>query len=237
MKIKTAQLTLPIGVDEKNSFENFVQGPNTRLVEHLEDQIKRHISAPNQVYTAIILWGETNVGKTHLLSALAQRAKTLGGEVCFLDKSLLHPGQSSDHIAEQVLLLDDIEEFTRDRECEQTLLSLFEQIKQTQGLLLISAKQAGHHLTLELADLASRIKAMDSFELLELDDPTKGEVIRQRAQQRGIVLSDSVINWLFNHTSRDLGMLLELLERMDVTSMAQQRKVTIPLIKSMLAEQ
>jgi DnaA family protein len=75
---------------------------------------------------------------------------------------------------------------------------------------------------------------MDGFELLALRDDDKREVLRQRANQRGILLGDDVLNWLFTHTARDLGMLLNLLERMDVHSLSQKRKVTIPLIKSIL---
>ena len=131
-------------------------------------------------------------------------------------------------------MLDDVETFISDSAAERQFLTLIERIKQQNAMLLITARQAVKGLKIGLPDLSSRLQAMDGFELLALRDDEKREVLHQRANQRGILLGDDVLNWLFTHTARDLGMLLNLLERMDVHSLSQKRKVTIPLIKSIL---
>lgn len=236
MKPKSMQLALPIGVDESRSFDNFNAGSNARLLEHLKDQIQLRLNKANRSYSAVILWGDTSVGKTHLLSALVQLCGQLDGEVCWFNSGIVDYAQRIENNKSKIYLLDDIEDYVTDSTSEQALLSSIEQIKQVQGLLIMTATRSINHLGIELADLLSRFKAMDSFELIALDDAQKREVVRMRALQRGIVLSDEVINWLFNHTSRNLSSLLELLEQMDITSLAQKRKVTIPLIKAMLDE-
>lgn len=237
MNIKPAQLTLPIDIDESLSFDNFVEGANTRLVQHLKDQLASRLNDEPSPYCGIVIWGNSNVGKTHLLRALVRLFKESGGEVRWLTQEKLRLEPKAEKDAKLLYLLDDLEGFIKNNEVERVLLTTIERIKQEQALLLITARQAVSRLTLELADLSSRIKAMDSFELSMLEDAQKRQVVRQRAFQRGIVLSEAVLDWLFNHTSRELGVLLDLLEQMDVTSLTQKRRVTIPLIKAILAAQ
>jgi len=45
-----------------------------------------------------------------------------------------------------------------------------------------------------------------------------------------------VLDHLLTHFSRDLGSLMDLLQRLDRFSLAQGRAVTVPLLKKMLAE-
>lgn len=235
MITKQTQLTLPIEIDDKRNFDNYVEGSNARLIEHLKDQLDLRLNTTKEhSYSGIILWGAESVGKTHLLSALAQQATNSGQKILWLQADLLKQGPVENVIAKQIYLLDDLENFIVDSEAEQSLLGLIERTKQAQALLLITTKQSLNRVAISLEDLSSRLKALDNFELIGLDEAQKREVLQQRALQRGIILSDEVVSWLFTHTSRDLALLLNLLAQIDTASLAQKRKVTIPLIKSIL---
>lgn len=236
MTTKQTQLTLPIEIDDTHNFDNFNVEPNTRLITHLKDQLSLHFNlAREPVYSGIILWGAASVGKTHLLRALAQVVEHGNFRVKWLQSDYSDQSYVENGDARQIYLLDDLEDFIVDSKAEQLLLSGIEKIKQTQALLLITAKQPLNRVAINLDDLSSRLKALDSFELHGLGDSQKREVVKQRAFQRGIILSDEVISWLFTHTSRDLALLLNLLAQIDTASLAQKRKVTIPLIKSILS--
>ena len=67
-----------------------------------------------------------------------------------------------------------------------------------------------------------------------LDEPERRAVLRQQADDRGVFLSDEVMDFMLNRFSRDLGSLMELLDLMDGYALQTQRAITIPLIKSML---
>ena len=235
MITKQTQLTLPIEIDDKRNFGNYVEGSNARLIQHLKDQLDLRLNSTREPgYSGIILWGAESAGKTHLLCALAHHAKNAGLKIHYLQADLLKQGQGAKATAKQIYLLDDLEDFIVDSEAEQALLSLIERIKHAQALLLITTKQPLNRAVISLNDLSSRLKALDNFELIGLDDAQKRKVIQQRALQRGIILSDEVVSWLFTHTSRDLALLLNLLAQIDTASLAQKRKVSIPLIKSIL---
>ena len=90
------------------------------------------------------------------------------------------------------------------------------------------------HLPLELPDLASRLASCTRFALKPLGDAERRDVLKARAAQRGFELDDAVLEFLFRRYPRDLGALLELLERLDHESLAQQRRVTVPFLRRIM---
>lgn len=233
---QVAQLILPIGIVETRSFENFEDAGNPGLLGYLQRSISQEVRATARAYTAIILWGATGAGKTHLLSAIGLSARQQGLKCIYVQPGMNVQALATDAAQPRIYLLDELEGFIGSAAAEQRLLTLIETVKQQRACVFISARHAPRGMGVELPDLLSRLQAMDSIEVRVLDESQKREVLRLRALQRGIVLSNEVLNWLFTHTSRELSMLMDLLEQMDVQSLSQQRKVTIPLLKTMLAE-
>ena len=62
------------------------------------------------------------------------------------------------------------------------------------------------------------------------------EVLKSQAALRGIELDDTVLDWLFARYVRDLGALLDLLDRLDQASLAAQRRITVPFLRTFLRE-
>jgi len=60
--------------------------------------------------------------------------------------------------------------------------------------------------------------------------------LRQNADERGIFLSDEVMDFMLNRFSRDLGSVVQLLDQLDGYALQTQRAITIPLLKSMLED-
>lgn len=83
-------------------------------------------------------------------------------------------------------------------------------------------------------DLRTRLGWGCVFALQALDEPQRRAVLRERAQARGIVLGDEVVDFLLHRFSRDLGSLMELLDLLDGYALQTKRAITIPLIKSMM---
>ncbi|HSN80081.1 MAG TPA: DnaA/Hda family protein, partial [Rhodoferax sp.] len=83
-------------------------------------------------------------------------------------------------------------------------------------------------------DLRTRLGGGHVFALQDLSEPERRAVLRQTADERGIFLSDEVMDFMLTRFSRDLGSLMELLDLMDGYALQTQRAVTIPLIKAMM---
>ena len=85
-------------------------------------------------------------------------------------------------------------------------------------------------------DLRTRLGWGHIFHLQVLSDSERRAVLRQNADERGIFLSDEVMDFMLNRFSRDLGSLVQLLDQLDGYALQTQRAITIPLLKSMLED-
>jgi len=100
--------------------------------------------------------------------------------------------------------------------------------------LLLASAVAPDAMSIQLPDLRSRLTWGPVFNLHDLDDAAKLSALRQRAHQRGLELGEPVAEYLLRRYPRDLSSLFEKLDQLDVASMALQRRLTIPLVKSVL---
>jgi DnaA-homolog protein len=90
-------------------------------------------------------------------------------------------------------------------------------------------------LGLNLQDLVSRLFWGGIFELYPLDDVTKVKILQQHAQNIGITLTQEVADYLLQHCSRDLQTLMQWLQQLDYISLAQRKKITLPLVRHLLS--
>jgi DnaA family protein len=86
-------------------------------------------------------------------------------------------------------------------------------------------------------DLRTRLAWGHVFALQPLADAQARGVLRREADRRGIFLSDEVMDHLLTHHRRDLGHLMPLLDRIDHFALARSRRITVPLLRLMLAEE
>ncbi len=116
------------------------------------------------------------------------------------------------------------------------MFDLYNRARAEGSALLFAADAAPAQLGIELPDLRSRLGACTQFALKPLGDDERRDVLKAQAASRGIELDESVLDWLFARYARDLGALLDLLDRLDVASLAAQRRVTIPFLRGVLRE-
>jgi DnaA family protein len=136
----------------------------------------------------------------------------------------------------QFIALDDLDALAGEREAEHALFDLYNRARAEGTALVFAAPAAPAQLALSLPDLRSRLGACTQFVLKPLDDGERREVLKQQAALRGIELDEAVLDWLFARYARDLGALLDLLDRLDQASLAAQRRVTVPFLRSLLRD-
>ena len=89
----------------------------------------------------------------------------------------------------------------------------------------------------KLADFQSRLVWGLQFRLDGADDDGLAMILRHRAHAMGIVLGDDVINYLLTHVSRQINDQLAILHQVEQVSLAEKRRVTVPLLKQVIAAQ
>lgn len=217
------QVPLPLVPHALASFDSFAVGSNALVVA----QLRAHVPPGSPVY----LWGPAGSGKTHLLGALGLACLQDGGRVARFDAAA-GTGWAFD-LGVSLLILDDVH-------------LLGPQAQREAFALLVEAQAhgvpwaaAGPVPPVDLPlrdDLRSRLGWGQVHAVQPLSEAETRAVLRQEADRRGICLGDEVMDYLLTRFARDLGHLMQLLDRLDEYALSRARSVTVPLLRQMLAE-
>ncbi|MGH8561935.1 MAG: HdaA/DnaA family protein, partial [Nevskiales bacterium] len=130
--------------------------------------------------------------------------------------------------------LDDVDAVIGRREWQEALMALCEGLRATGGSLLAVATRPPMELGLELKDLATRLAWGPVYALKPLGDDDKIRLLQQRARGRGLELPEEVGRYLLTRGAREIPALLSVLERLDNASLAAQRRLTVPFVRTVL---
>jgi DnaA family protein len=133
-----------------------------------------------------------------------------------------------------LVCLDDIHCIAGKKDWEEAIFNLFNRLQLSGNRLLVTAKSVASQLNLQLPDLTSRLLSGLIFQVQELEDEDKIAALQWRAKWRGLTLSKETGEFLLNRIPRNFSALINTLEKLDNASLAEQRKLTIPFIKSVL---
>jgi len=212
------QMLLGISPDWVPTLDNFVAGHNVELLSELGNALNR-----TQGERGFYIWGETGSGKTHLLQAAVQRAHTLGLSAVYARASVPE--------AAQVVAVDDVE--LLDDAAQIALFALYNRLRESGGMLLVSGPAAPAHLQLR-DDLRTRLGWGLIYQVQALSDEEKALALQQHAQARGFALSHEVTQYLLRHGRRDLPALLGVLDALDEHCLRLQRGASVPLLKEVM---
>ena len=214
-----SQLLLDISPEWQPSLDNFVVGRNGELLSVL-----RHSLGGGTSERSIYLWGESGSGKSHILQACVRAEHS----AIYARGSV--PPQSMGSGA-TVVAVDDVE--TLDDAEQIGLFDLYNQMRDSGGMLLVSGKASPLHLTLR-DDLRTRLGWGLVYQVHGLSDEEKSQALIQHAQSRGFALSVEVRQYLLSHGRRDLPSLIAALDALDEHSLRLHRAPSVPLLKEIL---
>lgn len=226
------QLALRLSRKPNTDFASYYVGQNAQLVGRL------HQVADNSIPGWLYLWGAEQSGKSHLMQAASQRAEDQGYSAFYLAGAEALAGSPlllENLTAFQLLAIDDIHLLLADPEWEEALFHLYNKFKDLGSTLLVSADAAPRQLGVTLPDLASRMMAMEVYQVVPMDDRDKAGALRLMAHQRGFSLSDEVVAYILARSDRGLGALQAVVERLDHQSLQEKRVITIPFVKKVMS--
>lgn len=220
------QVPLAFGPEPVLRFDTFLPGGNAQWEQVLMALLSPSPSMP------LYLWGPPGSGKTHLLQAAVSQAQSFGLRTMKFDLTTSTPWEYDEDA--RLLLLDDCDRYDADRQHEAFRMFIEATIA---GVPIIAG---GRLPPVDLPvrdDLRTRLGWGHVFALEPLGEAEVRAALRREADRRGIFLSDEVMDYVLNRLSRDMKDLVGLLDRLDDFALAEQRAVTVPLLKMMLAEE
>ena len=217
------QIPLAIGPDPLTTFDSYLTGANAAAVAHL-----RALGRPA---APVYLWGPPGSGKSHLLRALVHAHQRAGEQAGCFDAA--DPAPWVLEPAWTLVVVDRCDAL--DAAAQQAAFALFVQAGEAGVQWVAAGRVPPVDLPLR-DDLRTRLAWGQVFALQPCSESEARAALRREADRRGIFLADEVMDYLLTRSARDLGTLMQLLDRIDHFALAHQRGVTVPLLRQVLQE-
>ncbi len=223
-----AQLPLRLSLSTRQTFDNFLPGRNAAAKTAL-------CNLAESGGPAVFLWGGTHTGKSHLLRAAVQHKRHRGEQATIVPASLLLDPSHIELIDTFMFLsIDDVHHLAGNRQGEERLFEWINRLRETGTDFALASQIAPNDPKWQLPDLVSRLNWGYVWRLQEANRDEALAIFVDKACQRGLKLERPVMTWLQRRLPGDLKFLLQLLDNIDAASLSTRRKVTVPLLKSLL---
>lgn len=223
------QLPLSVRLQDRAVFASFLPGSNLEALAAAQDL------ARGPGVALLYLHGVAGAGRSHLLQAICA---AVAGSGYFPLRQLrdLGPTVLEGVAGLPVVALDDLDAVAGDAQWERHLFGLYNECAGNGARLAVSAAAPASSLPLVLPDLASRLAAMPHYALRPLDESQQRQALQLRAAQRGVELPAETLLYLQRRFARDMTSLNRLLDQLDLASLEEQRRLTLPFIRRVLGD-
>jgi len=212
------------------TFDNFVVGPSNKEASQASLIVA---STPGKLYNPLFIYGQSGLGKTHLLNAIGNYIKetnpTLKVLYCssqtFFEEyqQSIHNQKDSDNFKEyiksfDVLLVDDIQFFQNKKSTEEFFFNIFEHIKSINKQLVLTSDRSPSELKELDPRLQTRFASGLQISILKPTTEMCEDILKKKIEGSGLQISifDEDVLFLladkFKNSIRDLeGALNRLL--------------------------
>tara|TARA_Y100000768_G_scaffold98329_1_gene71724 strand:- start:583 stop:1272 length:690 start_codon:yes stop_codon:yes gene_type:complete len=213
------QIPMDFSFYTKKTLDNFIIGGNQDLHDSLVGL--------NNSNHLILIYGPKSSGKSHLCAALTN---SIHENVIKIDcDSNLESQFFLDFY--DLVIIDDIDKLLLNPCNEEALFTVINnQILNKKSTIVTSTKELKIS-DFTLNDLHSRLFSDKIYRILDLSDKDKISLMISYCSERGLEVSEKVLNYIINNCSRDLYFLCAFIKSLDYASLSTKRRVTIPFIK------
>jgi chromosomal replication initiation ATPase DnaA len=205
------QLVLPLEVRSASGRDDFIVAPgNSAAVAFLD-------SWPAWPAPAAALHGPPASGKSHLAAVWAEKARAK-----IISAASLNTG-----VPDGALVVEDVAEGV----AEAPLFALLER----GAPLLITSQTPPAEWQVTLPDLVSRARALLAFPLWAPDDALLMGLAVKLFADRQLQVPENVVLHMVRSLERSPAAVRDFVARADAAALAQQRPITLSLIKDLLA--
>ncbi len=229
------QAPLLFDLNAELSFNSFYTACNSQVIQSLME-----IAIGNNHEPQFYLWGSQGSGKSHLLQACCQHAHQYQRKAFYLrlyKNNLINPKVLEGLEEYDLICIDNVDYCAGHPAWEMALFNLYNDHRQNNHRLILSAHCSPHELPISLPDLKTRLNWGLSLELQPLSDEERIAAFSCKAKHLGIEISTKVSNFLTKHYAADLPTLWKLLTALERETLIAKRKLTLPFLKQILAKE
>ena len=210
------QQTLPLKLLPSYGRHDFIVGEsNIEAVKWIDSFSKSKING-------LIIIGPSASGKSHLISTLKNKYKILEAKEINNEKTNM--------LELKDLIIENIEQIKN----HYFFLHVINIVKEKNFKVLLTSRLSINELNIRLEDLKSRLLAYSHSKiLLPTDDVLKGIIIKI-SRDKGLLLNDTVINFILSHIERSYSVISGFIDDLDQFALIKKKKITVPLVKKLI---
>lgn len=230
------------------TFENYCGSASNRLALSIGEAIAANPKV--KTFNPLFVFGPTGVGKTHLIQAIGIRLKETDPalRVLYVTARLFESEYTSavsrskinDFIAFyqsiDVLIIDDIQDLAGKKPGTQNaFFHIFNHLHQNQRQLILSSDCRPSEMEGLEERMLSRFKWGMTAELEKPDYELRKEVLRLKAEQSGLDLSDEVMDFIATNVTDSVRVLEGIVISLVANAMVLNREITLSLARSVMS--
>ncbi len=234
-------------INKNFTFESFVAGAGSKFVYAAAKAVA---DAPGETFNPLFIYGESGLGKTHLMHAIANRIARQSPE-----KKVLYTtcenflNEFIDSIAQKnsakfrlhyrnvdVLMIDDVQFLKNKTQVQEEFFHTFNELSaQNKQIVLTSDRPPKEIATLE-ERLRTRFEGGMIADIQPPDPETKIAILKKKAEDKKYIIADDVLEFLAKDSGHDVRTLEGRLTKVIFASKLHEMPITLELARKALNE-
>lgn len=235
------QLVLDFPTYPEYTFANFIVSPGSQFAFNSAVTI----CAEELPYSTLYISGGKGLGKTHLLIAIGNMAAEHNKQALYV-----HCGDFVRRIRENdatavadmvkkladvdYFLMDDVDQIAAHPEAQKKLYFIYNTLIENKGKIVFTGTLNTNQFSATESFLTSRLRWGMTAELKALDEAGMSVLMKKMAANIGLEIPDKIATYLLHRIPRDFQAIKKTLELINRESLIQKKKVSIPLVKTVL---
>lgn len=228
------------------TFDNFIQGECNKLARSAGISIA--INPGKTSFNPLYIYGESGLGKTHIVQAIGNEIRQRHPELQILYVSMnkfqaqyttavlnkevndfIHFYQMID-----VLIIDDIQDLSGKEGTQNAFFNIFNHLQLSGKQLIITSDKTPVELTDINDRLITRFKWGLTTQVIAPDYDTKVKIIKSKIAKLNTTISDEVVEFLANNINANVREIEGALSSLVANASFLNKKVTTSLAKEIL---
>ena len=234
-------------INKQFTFDSFVAGANSKFVYAAAKAVAE---APGETFNPLFIYGESGLGKTHLMHAIANEISRR-----YPEKKVLYTtcenflNEFIDSIAQKnsakfrfhyrnvdVLMIDDVQFLKNKTQVQEEFFHTFNELSaQNKQIVLTSDRPPKEIATLE-ERLRTRFEGGMIADVQPPDTETKIAILKKKAEDRKYIIADDVLEFLARDSGHDVRTLEGRLTKVIFASKLHEEPITLALAGRALNE-
>ena len=234
-------------LNPRYTFDTFVVGNSNRIAHAAAQAVAK---APGHAYNPLFLYGGVGLGKTHLMHAIGHAVKQNfpTARVLYVTSETftnelieaIRMGKNAEfrHRFRNVdlLMIDDVQFIANRQSVQEEFFNTFNTLHNAGKQIVISSDRPPK----EIANLEERIRSrLEGGLITDVQEPdieTRIAILRNKAQQEGKAVDDSIIQFIAEHVPNNIRQLEGSLTKVFFYSNLKEEPITMALAREALKD-